>query len=156
MAAHLSETTTLTTHLSLVAAEASNLSNSMHKQARDIEVLQTVTIKLDQFVNFEHMVHQYIQDVKALQSTTNRLNRSTNESLEAVNRNINQFLENVNQRVEGLQWQCNQSREEISKLKKENVRLAASIRNRNPAINYDKTILMSLVVIVIAVIFFCL
>ena len=49
--------------------------------------------------NFDGNVHQYIQDVKALQTTTNQLNRSTNESLEAVNRNINQFLENVRQRV---------------------------------------------------------
>ena len=89
-----------------------------------------------------------------LQTTTNQFNRSTNESLETVNRNINQFLENVSWRVEALQQQCDQSREEISKLRKENVRLAARIKNHNHyAVDQDKSkISMSLAVIIIAVI----
>ena len=192
MAAHLRDT--VTTHLSLISSSASSLSKSMHEQARDIKVLRTVTNKLDQAMkensrcirqrqyvatDFECNVRRYIDDIKALQTTTNRLNRSTNKSLEAVNRNMNQVLENVNQRVNGLQQQCDQSQEEISQLrreniklaarienlqqqpreginqpKRENIRLAARIEDHDPAVDHDnsKTFMSLVIFIVIAVI----
>ena len=142
MAAHLRDT--VTTHLSLISSNASDLSKSMHEQAQDIKVLRTVMNKLDQAMkessrcirqrqyaatDFERNVRQYIDDIKALQTTTNQLNRSTNKSLEAVNRNMDQVLENVDQRVNGLQQQYNQSQEEISQLRRENIWLAARIEN---------------------------
>lgn len=198
MAAHLSDT--VTTHLSLISSSASNLSKSMHEQAQDInlKVLRTVTNKLDQAMkessrcikqhqfaatDFEHNVRRYIDDIKALQTTTNRLNRSTNKSLEAVNRNMimNQVLENVNQRVNGLQQQCDQSQEEISQLRRENIKLAARIENLqqqpreginqpkrennglaariedcNPAVDYDNSkTFMSLVIFVVIAVILC-
>ena len=194
MAAHLRDT--VTTHLSLISSSASNLSKSMHEQAQDIKVLRTVTNKLDQAMkessrcikqrqfaatDFERNVRRYIDDIKALQTTTNRLNRSTNKSLEAVNRNMNQVLENVNQRVNGLQQQCDQSQEEISQLRRENIKLAARIENLqqqpreginqpkrennglaariedcNPAVDHDNSkTFMSLVIFVVIAVILC-
>ena len=54
-----------------------------------------------------------------------------------------------------MQQQCDQSQEEIRKLRKENVTLAARTRDRIPAINHNsksRIFDMSLVIIAIAVV----